>query len=287
VIASREHPGLRSATEWRVRTGELRAVLPGVFALPETASLPLTRIAALAHWDSDAVLTHEAAAAASFWPGIVVPVVRCAVRHERAPRAGFQFSQRRIPSELIWRRGSLRLTSPALTALDLAESLGGSAIDQALRTRSTTLALMHTALDLTRGRAGNSERKELLLDSRDEPWSEAERQVHRLLRAARITGWKANQAVVVGGLTYYIDVLFRRIRLAVEIDGRESHTARDAFESDRWRQNLLVLDGWCVLRFTWAMVQERPDEVLAMIRRALTMLSAANQASMAAANWDS
>jgi very-short-patch-repair endonuclease len=269
LIASREHLGLRSAIEWRVRTGELQAVLPGVFAPPGTASLLTTRIAAVVRWDSDAVLTHEAAAAASFWPGIAVPVVRCAVRHERAQRAGFQFSQRRIPSELIWRRRSLLLTLPALTALDLSESVGGSAIDQALRTRSTTLALMHTALDLTKGRAGNSKRKELLLDSRDEPWSEAEREFHRLLRAAGITGWRANRPVLLDGLNVYPDVVFRRERLVIEIDGREFHSDPEVFETDRRRQNLFVLNGWRVLRITWRMIQDEPDQLVAMVREAV------------------
>lgn len=266
VIAGREHSGLRSGIEWRVRTGELRAVLPGVFAPTGTASLPRTRIAAVGHWDAEAVLTHEAAAAASFWSGIAVPVVHCAVRHERAARPGFVFSQRRIPAELVWSRGSLRLTSPALTALDLSESLGGSAIDQALRTRSTTLALMHTALGLIKGRAGNPKRHELLLDSRDEPWSEAERQFHRLLRAAGITGWQANRPVRINGLNVYPDVVFRRQRLVIEIDGREFHSDREAFESDRRRQNLLVLNGWRVLRITWRMIQDEPDQLIAMVR---------------------
>ena len=42
----------------------------------------------------------------------------------------------------------------------------------------------------------------------------------------------------------------RPIRLIIEIDGREFHTDPEVFESDRSRQNLLVLDGWRVLRFT-------------------------------------
>ncbi len=42
----------------------------------------------------------------------------------------------------------------------------------------------------------------------------------------------------------------------------------------RWRQNLLILDGWCVLRFTYTMLSERPAEVLEMIRSALAMLEA-------------
>jgi very-short-patch-repair endonuclease len=36
----------------------------------------------------------------------------------------------------------------------------------------------------------------------------------------------------------------------IEIDGRLYHTGAEVFETDRRRQNLLVLDGWCVLRFT-------------------------------------
>ena len=58
-------------------------------------------------------------------------------------------------------------------------------------------ALLHRAMELTAARAGNQTRRQLLLDSRDEPWSEAERLFHRLLREAGITGWKANQPVVL------------------------------------------------------------------------------------------
>ena len=115
--------------------------------------------------------------------------------------------------------------------------------------------------------------------------------MHRLLRSAGITGWKANQPVTVDGSTYYLDVLFRDMRLLIEIDGREHHIGKEVFETDRWRQNLLVLNGWCVLRFTWAMIEERPDEVVAMVRAALAMLApahtgAASGSSIAAANWE-
>ena len=92
VIATREYPELRGAIEWRVRTGELVPVLPGVYAPVASAGLATTRIAAVAAWDRDAVLTHEAAAAISFWPSLTVPAVRCAVRHYRPSRPGFDFS---------------------------------------------------------------------------------------------------------------------------------------------------------------------------------------------------
>ena len=269
VIAVRDHPELRGPSS--ARTGELRPVLPGVYAAAAVADATVTRVAALARWDPDAVLTHEAAAAASFWQRLTVPTVRCAVRHFRPPQPGFAFARRCIPPELIWSSPGVRLTSPALTALDLCESVGGDAIDQALRARATTLALMRQALELTPGRNGNKVRRQLLLDSRDEPWSEAERQFHRLLRGARITGWQANQPLRLSGVVVYPDVLFRRLRLVVEIDGREFHSDPGVFESDRHRQNLLVLHGWRVLRVTWRMIQQEPDQVIAIVQEAVAM----------------
>jgi very-short-patch-repair endonuclease len=80
---------------------------------------------------------------------------------------------------------------------------------------------------------------------------------------------------MLGGSLFFIDVVFRGVKLAIEIDGRLYHSGRDVFETDRGRQNLLIIDGWCVLRFTWAMIDERPDEVIAAVTAALEMLGAA------------
>ena len=176
-----------------------------------------------------------------------------------------------------WQTGSdLRCTSPALTALDLCATVGGDGIDQALRARATTLAQLHRAMELTAARVGNRVKRQLLLDSRAEPWSKAERLFHSLLRDAGITGWRANRPVVLADSTYYVDVVFRKLKLAIEIDGRLYHTGAEVFESDRWRQNILVLNGWCVLRFTWTMIEERPAEVIAIVLEAIEMLTAKN-----------
>ena len=76
-------------------------------------------------------------------------------------------------------------------------------------------------------------------------------------------------------MTFYADLIFRKLKLVIEIDGRLYHTGAEVFETDRRRQNLLVLDGWCVLRFTWTMIEERPEEVIAMVLEAIEMLKAA------------
>jgi very-short-patch-repair endonuclease len=275
VITLRQHPELAGSIRWLARRGDLQTVLPGVYAPPHTATAIDTRIRALMAWDPNTVLVEAAAARVSFWPTIRVPMITCALKHHRQAQDGFRFSRRQLPAELVVSRAGLRFTSPALTALDLCDSLGGDAIDEALRARATTLRHLHRALDLTRARIGNPERRRLLIDSKDEPWSAPERKFHRLLRAAGITAWKANRPLVIGGSLFFIDVAFRHVKLAIEIDGRLYHNDSEVFETDRWRQNLLILDGWCVLRFTRAMIDDRPEEVISMVRNALQMLGAA------------
>lgn len=58
----------------------------------------------------------------------------------------------------------------------------------------------------------------------------------------------------------------------LEIDGRLHEDDDDVFENDRHRQNALVLDGWMVLRFTWHMLTEQPELVLASVLTALGRL---------------
>jgi very-short-patch-repair endonuclease len=108
----------------------------------------------------------------------------------------------------------------------------------------------------------------MLLDSRDEPWSAAERLAHRVFRAGGLTGWQTNVPVRCGDRRYFLDVVFREARLVVEIDGR-IHLLPDAFESDRQRGNDLLLAGWRVIHVTWRMLVDEPERVVAMIRRAL------------------
>ncbi len=100
--------------------------------------------------------------------------------------------------------------------------------------------------------------------------SESERRLLGLLRRAGITGWQANLRVRhEGRIVARVDVGFERHRLALEVDGLQYHSDSDRFQRDRTRQNLLISLGWTVLRFTWADITARPDEVIATIRAAL------------------
>lgn len=62
------------------------------------------------------------------------------------------------------------------------------------------------------------------------------------------------------------DFLYRDQRLIVETDGRDPHSIRKAFTSDRRRDARLMLLGWRVVRFTWQQVTHEPAYVAATVR---------------------
>ena len=163
------------------------------------------------------------------------------------------------------------MTTPALTAIDLVDEFGGDAIDICLRSRSARLEDLWGAYSAHPARPGNGERRLILIDSRDKPWSAAERLAHRLLRSSHLTGWVSNLEIRVAGARYYIDIAFRGARLAVEIDGRLHKDDPRIFENDRARQNALVLEGWRVLRFTYRQLVDEPGYVITTIMAALAI----------------
>ena len=65
------------------------------------------------------------------------------------------------------------------------------------------------------------------------------------------------------------DLVWRGESIVVELDGYEFHRGREAFERDAARGNQLRAAGWTLLRFTWRMLNERPEEAAAYIRGAL------------------
>ncbi len=60
--------------------------------------------------------------------------------------------------------------------------------------------------------------------------------------------------------------LWSEHRLIVELDGFGPHSTRQAFRADRRRDRKLRLEGWRVLRFTYADVTQDPHGVVAELR---------------------
>ena len=217
-------------------------------------------------WCPKGVLIRESAA--HIWglgdaPAIVSMAVDGRVRNH--PRVSMV--SRSIGTEHRIVRDGMQVTLPAYTAVDLASVDRGQTIDEALRRRLVTVPHLLDALSAMAGSPGQTSRRRLVLDSRTNPWSQAERLLHHHLRSARISGWVANARVVVDGQNLYPDVLFRGQQLVLEADGWAHHGVAE-FENDRIRQNQLVLAGYRVLRFTWHMLQSR-EGVLKAVRDGL------------------
>jgi very-short-patch-repair endonuclease len=274
VIAARDHPSLRRTLQRRAHRGELLALLPGVFVRRQDAVDPEVRIRAALAWQPDAVLTGAAAAHLTYWPELVAVTVTMSLPRKVLAPSGFRVCEETLPPEEIATIGELRVTTPALTALDLVVTHGGEGIDEALRRRACSLDDLWSTLDRTPRRRGNPARRRALLDSRANPWSAAERRCHALLRSAGVTGWRGNVPVRCGSRSFVVDVCFAALKVAVEIDGYEFHSGRVPFERDRRKWSELTAHGWRIIHLTWQQLTAEPDWVLDVI---LATLAAARR----------
>jgi very-short-patch-repair endonuclease len=87
----------------------------------------------------------------------------------------------------------------------------------------------------------------------------------RLLRRAGIDGLEAN-ARIHG---YEGDFLWRGAGVALELDGREAHSGRLAFERDRLKIARLSAHGLTVIPVTGRQLRDEPDGVARRLERAL------------------
>lgn len=267
VLRRSDVPELSSQLDWAVRRGELVRVLKSIYARPADAALLPIRALAICLDDPDAIICDQAAAALHGWlpADRVGEIVVASFRLK--PSDWLIITRRVIPRQLTRRVDRVRCTSRALTAIDLIPDAGGEIVDEALR-RRVRLDELVTAFELTPGRRGNAERRLVLADSRDTPWSHAERVAHRALRKAGITGWQANHPVIAHPdepPVAILDIAFAAIRLAIEIDGSQ-HDDQAGVRRDRERDERLALLGWHVVRFTARRVLAEPARFAAAVR---------------------
>jgi Uncharacterized protein conserved in bacteria len=200
------------------------------------------------------------------WPQ---PFILVPLSSRREP-VGITVRRAQVDDADVGLRDGLLLTSRASTIVDclrvVSHRTGVALLDRALQQRWLTFDDLVVRTQGLVGRPGAAKLVRHIRVAQPGTRSEAERTMARLLRRAGLTGWQANVALDGVGV---LDFAFFAQRLAIEIDGRAWHSAGDRFQSDRSRQNKLVLLGWTVLRFTWDDLMHRPDEVIRQVRAAL------------------
>jgi very-short-patch-repair endonuclease len=269
TLQQAERCGLtRYAVSRRVQSGHWRQCSRGVYFVDDRPFSDAARIRAEV-WSHGTTAT-ACGLAAAWWHGIISAApehVEVTVPLSKGSRSRWGSSVRRrdlAAVDIVLRR-NLRVTAIPLTVLEAVASTHSRAILDSALQRGVSLDQLHTAHARNARRHGGTLAGRFLREASDGARSEAERLLIRLLRSAKISGWRANYPVC----GYVIDVAFPQQKVAIEVDGWAFHHDRTAFQHDRTRQNRISLNGWKVLRFTWLDLTEYPQRVIAEIRRAI------------------
>jgi very-short-patch-repair endonuclease len=272
VAAGLSHDAIRH----RRQIGWLHPVYNDVFLVGRR------RLEALAH-ETAAVLQMQGCAivsddsAAFAWrfteEPSPVPMVTLVGRDRRSRRT---LRVRRVtrlhPDDLVLHQG-LPVTSPARTIVDRAGGVSEMELENdlfELRRRSlATDDQILAAIDRATRRKGVALLREMVLSDSapQETKSPYERKLRALLRAAELPQPRAN--IVIGGCK--VDLAYPEHGLIVEFDSARWHSGRNAFETDRLRDQKLVAAGWRVIRITARQLDRHPYAVVARIAQALAV----------------
>jgi len=230
----------------------------GVYAL---VGVPRVRerdaFAAVAAYGNTAVASSVTAAAlvALMEPLTEVVHITLPPGQRRAARPGIVVHQSALRRSDVRTVRGIRVTAPNRTLVDLAATVSHHQLENALDTAVfrglTSVSSLRRFIQerhLGHLRGGGTLRE--LLDDRTKgsPESELEREFLRSLRACGLPA--PTRQFRVGRRR--IDTSYPDHRLIIELDGRGSRYTRAGFQSDRHRQNevLLTLPEWTLLRFT-------------------------------------
>jgi very-short-patch-repair endonuclease len=272
----------------RVATGLLYRHHSGVYLLdpPEKASRITLMTAAVEACGPDAVLSHRSAA--EHWellPEQAGYMEVTVVAHNAGDRPGIR--RHRVqdldPRDIRTRQG-IQVTSLARTVLDGASYRRGQDLEElvgaAIGPGRTSVREIEQAIERCPTRRGVGRLRAVLRQDGGPRWTRSwgERRLLSLIRQAGLPVPQTNRLL----LGFKVDALWEDLKLVVEVDGYEFHGDRDAFESDRARDAVLVAHGYRVLRFTARQLRDQPLLVLGQLAAALALASQTHARTTAA-----
>lgn len=284
MLAARQHgvvtrrqllaAGLASSTvDDRVASGHLVPLHRGVYAVGHAHLRPNGyRLAAVLAVGPGAALSHRDAAAfhglrngGGTRIDVSTPARRRSTQRIRV-HGGHTLDARDVTS-----LDGIPVTTVARTLVDLADVVPADALLKALseaeRQRTLDVKSIEEAIGRLRGRRGRgiaavrAALAELAAHGTTLTRSPLEDHLLPLLKAHDLPR-PATNAYVAG---YEFDAVWHAQRLAVELDGWDTHKTRRAFQHDRTKGNAIQAAGYALLRFTHADVVGRPRETAAAI----------------------
>lgn len=169
--------------------------------------------------------------------------------------------------------GLLRITTAARTAVDLAADRpfveASVAVDSAYRLGSLDPDAYAAELRSRPRMRGRAAARRVLDLASPLSGSPRESEIRILIVLAGLEVPLEQFAVMDGELLLgFADFAWPRLRLILEIDGFTYHSSPESLRKDHDRQRAMEDAQWRVLRFTGDDVRDRPEEILASLRRA-------------------
>jgi len=267
----------RGAIEGRLARRQLHRIHQGAYTVGHrVASREARWIAAVLSSGPDAVLSHRSAG--QLWRIVALSEIWTELTRPTAfrSRSGIRGHHSSLPWDEITTIARIPVTSISRTLLDLAALLTRRQLEKALNEaevlRLTDRLSLSDLLERYPRRRGSAVLRALLQDGRavrGVTRSRLEERFLATLEDADLSRPSLNATVAVRGRFFEADCLWAEQRLIVELDGRESHGTDLAFEKDRERDRLLLVEGWRVTRITWRQLRDDAPTVIADLRRLL------------------
>jgi very-short-patch-repair endonuclease/predicted transcriptional regulator of viral defense system len=268
----------RGAIEGRLARGWLHRIYAGVYAVGRRSLDRRGRwMAAVLSAGPAAVLSHRSAA--QLWgllpPSSQAPEVTRSTRFHSRERLRAHCSLVREDEIAIVER--IPVTSVPRTILDLASDVSRRAVENALNAaevRQLRDALsIPDLLERYPRRPGSAMLRELVGDgvAAGVTRSSLEERFAALLATTDLPRPRLNANIAIRDRFFEVDCLWAEQRVIVELDGRDTHATRRAFERDRERDRLLLVDGWRVVRITWRQLDKDAAAIVADLRRVLRL----------------
>jgi len=265
---------------YRVKQGRWHRLMPGVFRI---AGCPQS-------WEGDLL-------AATLWAG-----TRCVVSHRSAARLhGLSVFAQTTALELTSPRACrsskvtvhhtkgvnhhdrldtyfhhFKVTTVSRTLLDIAplcdERELATCLDEALSQKKVTLEELERVLARSKGRRGVRVLRALVANRSGEGGpteSELERVALSVIEEGGLPKPAVQRRVRLRGKRARVDCSFVAQGVVIECDGYAFHSDVKSFEEDRKRINALTVRGFVVLRWTWAALHSRPEELVDELRTVL------------------
>lgn len=255
----------------RLTSGAWARLFPNVYRVAGAPETWKQKVEALLIWaGKKAALSHRTAAAlhgfSHFAEG---PLEVTLISQQRAPEGVSVHRTDALLKADVTEVDDLRVTSATRTLMDISAATDQytlrASVDQALRSKWTTLDHLRAAVASRKGRPGAPELLALLreFDGGDGPTeSELESLMLELIDSCGLPRPRRQKRGSTTDKRVRVDFLFEEQGVILEGDGYEHHSGVDQFEAERERNNLLTAGGFFVLHWTWRALHDRPEELI-------------------------